>query len=478
MKVFKFFLAFLVVVVALYGASSWYTGREAQALIEHELAQANEQVLKAMGPETGVQGVQIRIRSYDRGIFTSQAEYEMQWRDEDEDVVSYVFTDNLQHGPFPLAALQQGHWAPALAFSEARLQKTESTETWVNSLDGAAPIVVRTFVGFGGTGVSNWVFREANFSEPDGSKVFFSGGQVDIRFSDHFQSHVASGDFDKLEMTDVYGSVMALDAISLESENVLSQSGERTVDSTVKVERIGLIEPEMQNIVLSQTRVVVQATQVEGLLTGQVSYGADAVEFGDAPLGSVVAQVSADQLNMAALTKLVQEYDAMRLEDTGSEEGLPQLDDDQARRLRAGLFEFLGNQPALTLGPVVWTNSQGQARIQLDADFVDPDQALLDAPADQLLLAVLGRLHLDAEIEKPFFEELFIQLSDEERQRASAMARMVFDLYAGRLSRAGLAVYENNTLKMNASYEEDTIRLNGEMVGLTEFLQRLFQGVL
>ena len=55
---------------------------------------------------------------------------------------------------------------------------------------------------------------------------------------------------------------------------------------------------------------------------------------------------------------------------------------------------------------------------------------------------------------------------------------MLFDLYAGRLSRAGLAVYENNTLKMNASYEEDTIRLNGEMVGLTEFLQRLFQGVL
>ncbi|RIY40942.1 YdgA family protein [Neopusillimonas maritima] len=478
MKVFKFLLAFLVVVVALYGASSWYTGREAQSLIEHELAQANEQVLKAMGPETGVQDVQIRIRSYDRGVFTSQAEYEMQWREEDGGVVSYVFTDNLQHGPFPLAALQQGHWAPGLAFSEARLQKTESTESWVNSLDGASPVVVRTFVGFGGTGVSNWIFREANFSEADGSKVVFSGGQVDIRFSDHFQSHVASGGFDKLEMTDVYGSVMALDAISLESENVLSQSGERTLDSVVKVERIGLIEPEMQDIVLSRTQVALQATQADELLTGQISYGADAVEFGGAPLGSIVAQVSADQLNMTALTKLVQEYDAMQLEDAGTEEGLPQLDDDQARRLRAGLFEFLGNQPALTLGPVVWTNSQGQARIQLDADFIEPDQALLDAPADQLLLAVLGRLHLDAEIEKPFFEELFIQLSDEERQRASAMARMVFDLYAGRLSRAGLAVYENNTLKMNASYEEDTIRLNGEMVGLTEFLQRLFQGVL
>ncbi len=130
------------------------------------------------------------------------------------------------------------------------------------------------------------------------------------------------------------------------------------------------------------------------------------------------------------------------------------------------------------LGPVVWTNPQGQGRIQLDADFVEPDQALLDAPADQLLLAVLGRLNLSVEIEKAFFEALFIQLSEEKPARASAMARMMFDGYAARLSRAGVAVYENNTLKIDAVYEDDTIRLNGEMVGLTSLLQRLFQGVL
>lgn len=476
MKVFKHILTVLVIVVALYGAASWYMGREAQALIQQELAQANEQVLKAIGPETGLQDVQIRIRSYDRGFFTSQAEYEIQWQDSDGRVANYVFSDSLQHGPFPLAALKQGHWSPALAISEARLQKTKSTEAWVNSLDGASPVVVRTFVGFGGTGVSRWVFRDANFSYADGSKVVFSGGQVDISFSDNFESHLAKGDFNKLEITDAYGSVMALDTISLESENILSQNGERTVDSVVKVGRIGLVEPEMQDVELTQTRVAVQATQVEGLLTGQVSYGVEAIEFGGAQLGSVVAQVSADQLNMAALTKLVQEYDAMRLADPGLNDGLAQLDEDQARRLRASLFAFLGNQPALALGPVVWTNPQGQARFQLDADFVEPDQALLDAPADQLLLAVLGRLRLSAEIEKAFFEALFIQLSEQERQRASAMARMVFDLYAGRLSRAGLAVYENNTLKINAAYEEDTIRLNGEMVELTELLQRLFQG--
>ncbi|HCP76934.1 MAG TPA: hypothetical protein DIU11_04140, partial [Pusillimonas sp.] len=81
--------------------------------------------------------------------------------------------------------------------------------------------------------------------------------------------------------------------------------------------------------------------------------------------------------------------------------------------------------------------------------------ALLDAPADQLLLAVLGRLNLSVEIEKAFFEALFIQLSEEKPARASAMARMMFDGYAARLSRAGVAVYENNTLKIDAVYEDD-----------------------
>ncbi|MAK55174.1 MAG: hypothetical protein CML17_04945 [Pusillimonas sp.] len=477
MKVFKTALVFLLIIAGLYSAASWYMGREAQLLIQQELAHANEQVLKALGPETGLQGVQVRIRSYDRGIFMSQAEYEMQWQDEHGQVATYVFADALQHGPFPLGALAQGHWAPALAYSDAQLQKSASTEDWVNSVNGASPVAIQTFIGFGGEGVSKWVFREANFSRANGSKVVFSGGQVDIGFSDNFQSHNAKGNFSKLELTDEYGSAMMLDAISLESENLISESGERTVDSLVTVKRIGLIEPEGQDIVLGQVQIDLQATQVSGLLTGQISYGAKAVQVDDASLGSVVAQVSADQLNMTALTKLVQEYDAIRLEDA-TPEGLPQLDDDQARRLRVSLFEFLGNQPALVLGPIIWNNPKGQARIQIDADFVEPDQALLDAPADKLLLAVLGQLNLSAEVEKAFFEELFIQLSDEEKQRASAMARMVFDLYAGRLSRAGLALYDNKTLKIDATYEEDTIRLNGEMVGLTEFLQRVFQGVL
>ena len=87
---------------------------------------------------------------------------------------------------------------------------------------------------------------------------------------------------------------------------------------------------------------------------------------------------------MSALTALVQEYDAIRSADTTSDD-LPQLDDDQARQLRTSLFAFLNNQPGLVLGPLVWTNPQGQGRIQLDADFVEPDQALLDAHADQLL---------------------------------------------------------------------------------------------
>ncbi|MBC7202257.1 MAG: DUF945 family protein, partial [Pusillimonas sp.] len=67
MKVVKPVLFSLVILVVLYGASSWYMGQQAQALIEHKLAQANEQVLKGVGPEAGFQGARIRIRNYERG---------------------------------------------------------------------------------------------------------------------------------------------------------------------------------------------------------------------------------------------------------------------------------------------------------------------------------------------------------------------------------------------------------------------------
>ena len=83
-------------------------------------------------------------------------------------------------------------------------------------------MTVVTKVGFAGTAQSTWQFKPLSLSEAKNS-LEFSGGTVDIDFSNHFKDSLASGPFASLHVSAAAtGEDLLAEGIAFNSETTTS----------------------------------------------------------------------------------------------------------------------------------------------------------------------------------------------------------------------------------------------------------------
>src|SRR5690606_23739972 len=104
------------------------------------------------------------------------------------------------HGPLPVSALSSGDFMPMLAHSQAHLLATPATQKWFDSQNGKSPLNIETRVGFGGTGKSVWSFSPAELVEDD-EKISFSGGAIEMDFTNDFNDNTATGQVASFSIT-------------------------------------------------------------------------------------------------------------------------------------------------------------------------------------------------------------------------------------------------------------------------------------
>src|SRR5690554_1182725 len=142
MKKTSLVLSVVALVGAAYVGTSWYVGKQAQALISHTVTQTNERAVKILGPDLNSAHFNIEIRQYARGVFSSSAQYVIHTLDSDGNALEYILQDDLQHGPFPLAALGSGEFVPMLAYSQADMVVTPAMQEWFDAQQCQAPLTI------------------------------------------------------------------------------------------------------------------------------------------------------------------------------------------------------------------------------------------------------------------------------------------------------------------------------------------------
>src|SRR5690606_9982885 len=138
----------------------------AQTKIQALVEQANEHLSSTMGLGVGSTEAKQKIPTlgiddYQRHIFSSDVLYTLHMQDEKGQPGDISLADPIQHGPFSLSALRDGHFMPVLIYSKAKLIATPATQVWVDSQQGESPLLITTRVGVGGAGHSNWNFLPA-----------------------------------------------------------------------------------------------------------------------------------------------------------------------------------------------------------------------------------------------------------------------------------------------------------------------------
>ncbi|UYO94866.1 YdgA family protein [Pollutimonas sp. M17] len=462
----------VVVLGAAYLGATWYVGKEARKTIEEAVAQANTRLARYLGPDAD--GVKIGIADYQRRFFSSDVVYTVSLKDPDGKPVDLALHDHLQHGPFPLGALQEGHLAPLLAYSRARLAATPATQAWIDSQKGGSPLTVDTRVGFGGSGHSVWTFSPTELIE-DGDTLNFSGGTVDIDFSKNFNSGSAAGQFDAFSLANAQtGESLHIKNIRLDSKTDVADGNKMHVQSSATVDTLTMDKAGDEAVAIEKLTVKLDNVQAGDMLDGSLHYDFGRVAVGPVDLGSLSLGVRANRLDLAALAALAKEYDAIQARHGGQGDQDLMLSDEEEQALREKLMAVLASDPSVAIEQLLWKNDDGQSKASLQVDFTRPADAG-QGDADVLLAQALKQVRLDFSLAKPMFIRVFGQAQADPQQRLQMemMGAMIYDQYMARLRDAGLVQVDGDTTAASVLYENDSVTVNGQAMSAAEFMQRV-----
>ncbi len=470
-----------VVVLAglAYLGTSWYVGKEAQATVEQIVVQANERLVKVLGADLGGSGLNIEIKDYKRQLFSSDISYSIHMQGDDGEPVELKMHDHLQHGPFPLSALRLGDFSPMLAHSQARLIATPATQAWFDSQEGKPPVHGETRVGFFGEGKSVWTFEPTNLVE-EGETLAFSGGVIEMVFSNDFNDNTAVGEFAELSLTDdAAGDDLKVRNVRINSKTATGQQDDITVTTTATVGALVIDGESDDALVIENMTVNLDSLQKASLLDGSLRYDFGRIAVGNADLGSVSVGVKAERLDVAAITAMAVEYDAIQASHGADEDQEFELTDAEEAVMRDRVMTILASNPVLSIEPFIWKNGKGQSQAGLKVNLAKPTSP--DDADNQILVAeIFKRIKLDVTLSKSMFVQVFGQAekNPEERLQMELLGALLYDQYIARFKQAGLVKVDGDIASLDMLYENDSVNVNGQAMPVDEFMQRAMSAAM
>lgn len=473
----------VVLAGAAYVACAWYVGKQAQVAIADAVSQANERAVSVLGSDLTSNRFRIEIRSYERGVFSSSAQYVVHSVDSDGQPLEYVLQDELQHGPFPLALLRSGELAPVLAYSQADMVVTPAVASWFDAGQGETPLNIQTRVGFGGNGHSHWTFAPFETSRDD-QRVSFSGGYLRIDFKDGFNDNVARGHFDRYALIDnARDEKVEVRDISFDSTTQTVAQGYFLQDSTIGIKALTLSGAAGGSpVVIDGLSIDLSSSQKANMLDGQLSYDARRILVDGVDLGQMTLSGSMSELDIKALADIQTTYAAMAEErGPGTPPGFLLTQEEQIV-LQNKLRPLLAAGPRFAVDPLVWKNASGESRASASIVMRDPGETS-DANMFEVMRDLIERATMDVRIERSMVVALFQKASDDDGAdptQAGELGGLLFDEYAQALVEMGVARLDNGALvlSLDASPAGDTVVFNGETLSTDQFLMRLMWLVL
>lgn len=466
-----------------YSGSAWYVGKQAQATIENGVQQANERVASLLGPDLTPTRFRIEIRDYRRGVFSSEAQYVIHTVDSQGKPLEYVLQDHLQHGPFPAALLRTGSVKPMLAYSQADMVVTPSVASWFDASQTRTPLNIQTRVGFGGNGTSHWTFAPFETSQAD-QRVSFSGGYLQIDFSDDFSDNVARGHVDLYAIIDTArDEKLEVRDMRLDSRNQVLAKGHIQQDSNIVIKTLTISGAAGASpVMVDDLRVGLSSKQENKLLDGQLSYDAKRIVIDGEDLGQMTLSGSIARLNVEALADVQAKYAAMAQQrGPGTEPGF-MLTEAEQLILQKALRPLLSVGPEVAIDSAVWKNAAGRSQASAAIVMRDPGDTEY-ANMLEVLRDLIANAKLDLSIERSMVVGLFQQAGagdGADPTQAGEIGGLLFDDYAQLLVEMGVARLDNDTLTLalDASPADDVVVFNGETLTTDQFLMRLMWLVL
>jgi len=477
------------VIVALgvvWAGSSWYVGQQVEGRMADLVQKANVDLAKAL-PDAGLV---VSYENYQRGVLNSQMQLVIKSAADAKNPLlpigeSIVFNETISHGPLP--GLTHFSFIPAMASVYSELAKNSTTQPLFDITKDKSLINAVTRVSFDGATSSVISLIPVDFTK-DNTHLVFSGSTIDADID-------GKGDKMTFAMNANNLSIKTNNAggqptqVNFNGLSISSDSQTSVADLRIGTQKAGLqsftINVDGKELGALNGLVLSADTELQAdkkNISVQANYSLDSLkaqgqDFGSGKVNIKLSNLDAESLS--AVSKAYAEESQRMLKDLEVMQDPDRYREEMVEALASKFPLLLKGNPSLTVSPLSWKNTKGEATFNLTLALKDPAAANAStqpASADELLNQYLTSF--DTRLVVPI--DMAIQLMSQVAQLEGATPEEAEKLATQQVK--GIAAMgqmfhitkvENNNITASLNVAGDKATLNGEPTSLSELFGSL-----
>jgi uncharacterized protein YdgA (DUF945 family) len=358
----------LLLLFGLYAGTSWYIGGRVQAEANNAIDSLNTYIAKNWSDQ-----VRVTLRSYQRGVFTSEASYLLTFPASKTATLSpeVLVVNRITHDALSLEQIAQGKFEWLSASIHTTLAPTAFTEALFKATGGRSLIDGHTQLNVKGVAKLDWVIRPVDHTQ-DTVRSRFAGATLVAELGPSF--HHTKGEL-KVKALNITDGKVTLDikASRLHTDTHPGQSGLSIGISGADIGELTLTSLNFPTVTAKQINTRLVLNEKDNLLTGQSHYDIERLSIDKKDWGTLQLTASYDKLNGNTVKSLGDLYTTILTRLLNSE---PEADLTTA----ADLKQFWGhvqtlvkNSPTVRLDPLIWQTANGQSSITLSTVLAPVD---------------------------------------------------------------------------------------------------------
>ncbi|MEB4675374.1 YdgA family protein [Enterobacteriaceae bacterium G50] len=473
------------VVVALgviWTGGAWYTGKQLENRFADMVAQANAQ-LKRTAPEAGLE---LSYQDYQRGIFSSQLKMVVKpIAGADKALLkpgqSVVLNEDVDHGPFPLAALKRFNLIPSMASVNTTLVNNDVTKPLFDIAKGETPFVIDTRISYSGDTHSAINLKPLNY-EKDAEKVAFSGGDFELSADRDGNVVSLTGEAESglVNAVNEYNQKVQLTFNNLKTEgsSKLASFDERVGNQKISLDKVAVsVEGKELTVLEGMTLDGKSDLSADGKkVNSQLDYAVNSLKLQSQDMGSGKLTLKVGNIDGQAWHQFSQQYNAQAQALLAQPElqSNPELYQEKiTEAFFSALPVLLKGDPSITVAPLSWKNAKGETTLNLSLLLKDPTQATqpvqtLAQQVDTLVKSLDGKLVIPMDMATEFMTQI-AKLEGYQQEEAEKLASQQVKGFAAMGQMFRLTTTDDNQVTSSLQYANGQVTLNGNKMPLDDF---------
>lgn len=490
MKKTKIAVGVVIALGVAWTAGAWFTGKQLEKNMDQLVQQANAQIQNT-APESRLK---LSYQDFQRGVFSSHARFVLQSSSQTEDNSilkpgqSIIFSENIDHGPFPLAQLKKFNLTPSMASVHSELENTEVVKKLFEITKGQSIVQAETRIGYGGSTDSDIRLLPADYSNAQtGERFAFNGGTLKVSADDKGDKVDFNGDIDSLVMTTKNELNMpvlfTINGLKVGANTHLSPEGLRIGDQTINLKKLSAAVEGKEAMLAEGLNGKSSFDSTNNRVSGLIDYSLDSLKLQGQPFGQGKLAIKLDGFDGKAVKTFSETYNrqVQALTNDPAMQENPELYQQRASELlTTNLSLLLKGDPSISIAPFSWKNDKGESTYTLNAQFKDPSSSTTPAQnLGQQVDSVLKTLDTKLTVSMPMATEMMTHVAMGEGYKQEDAVKLADQQVKG-LAAMGqmfkLTTQQDNNITIGLQYGAGQITMNGEKMPLEQFLSRYMLG--